>query len=350
MENHQNISERLQLEENEKQILVCKGRILGEHPIYLPSPHLFTTKIVEHAHLQTHHGLVGLTMAKVRETFWVERLRSQVKSIIHCCFKCTRYHGKAYPKPPTVTLPSYRTEASRAFQNTGLDFAGPFEYKINKDNSGKVYIVLYTCAASRAVHLNLVKDMGVETFKRSLKEFMARRGNPETIISDNAKTFKATAKWLRELKNNPELQMILSEFQTKWKFNLSRSPWWGGFFERMVGLTKAVLYKCLGKSRLAFESLKEVVLDCEVTLNNRPITYLEDDVQLPPLTPNMIIHGTNITVLDDEINDDPDCLQPQPSRLAKHLSKCKDALWKRWQTEYLRSLRERHDNSRGPKS
>ena len=41
------------------------------------------------------------------------------------------------------------------------------------------------------------------------------------------------------------------------------------------------------------------MLDIELTLNNRPMTYVEDDVQLPLLTPNTLIHGTNIVNLEE---------------------------------------------------
>ena len=132
------------------------------------------------------------------------------------------------------------------------------------------------------------------------------------------------------------------KLQIEWKFNLSRSPWWGGMFERMVGMTKAVLYKSFGKAKLTFEQLRELLLEAEVILNNRPLSYLEDDIQLPPLTRNMLIHGTNVTIPEEILDDDPEYRQPLPARMARHLQKCKDVLWQRWHTEYLRALRERH--------
>ena len=132
---------------------------------------------------------------------------------------------------------------SRAFENAGVDFTGPFEYKIAKGEFGKACLALSTCAASRAVYLDLVKNMEVDTFKRCLKEFIARRGNPKLMISNNAKTFKATAKWLKDLQQNVDINAMLAKLQVEWIFNLSRTPCWGGFFERMIGLTKNVLQK-----------------------------------------------------------------------------------------------------------
>ena len=95
-------------------------------------------------------------------------------------------------------------------------------------------------------------------------------------------------------------------------------------FERMVGLVKNSLYKVVGSAKLTYKELQDVLLDIQIVLNNRPLTYCEDDVQLPVLTPNLLI-------LDDL------------RRRAKHLKKCKHALWRLWRNEYMRALRERHD-------
>ena len=118
----------------------------------------------------------------------------------------------------------------------------------------------------------------------------------------------------------------------------------------MVGLTKRVLHKRLGRAKLSFKRLKEILIDVEVILNNRPLGYVEDNIQLPVLTPNMIIHGTNITLPEDTVENDPDVNEPKPSKFAKHLKKCKDSLWFRWKEEYLRALREKHNFKTGETS
>ena len=118
----------------------------------------------------------------------------------------------------------------------------------------------------------------------------------------------------------------------------------------MIGLTKGVLFKSLGEAKLSFLALKEILLEVEVILNNQPLTYMEDDVELPPLTPNMIIHGNNVFLPEDIIFVDNDYNDSVPPKLAKHLKKCKDSIWLRWKAEYLRALRERHDSSKKEKS
>ena len=53
----------------------------------------------------------------------------------------------------------------------------------------KVYIALFTCASSRAIHLDLVRSLEVSPFIRCLKKFFSCIGVGKLFISDNVKTF-----------------------------------------------------------------------------------------------------------------------------------------------------------------
>ena len=347
---YEDISKRLGLTPDVEGILRCRGRVTGEYPVYIPTNSKLARLIIEDAHERTLHGGVTSTMAKIRESRWIERLRRSVKSIINKCYKCLRYRAKPFAAPPTAPLPEFRTQGDRAFQTVGVDFAGPFEYKVSKNKQGKAYVALYTCATSRAVHLHLLPDMTADEFKRSLGEFIARRGLPTRIVSDNGKTFVATAKWLNKLKRNHKVNDFLARRNILWVFNLARSPWWGGFFERMVGLMKVALRKAVGRASLTFDQLKEVLMDVEVQLNNRPLGYMEDDIESLPLTPNTLIHGANISLPEEDLDDMEEDEVKRMSKRAKYIQRCKDTIWKRWTTEYIRSLRERRLNQTGKTS
>ena len=82
---------RVNLHEGREGLLECRGRILGDYPIYLPDTHPYTEKLVMMSHLVTLHGAVGLTMAKLREDFWIPRLRRLVKKVIRQCYGCKRF-------------------------------------------------------------------------------------------------------------------------------------------------------------------------------------------------------------------------------------------------------------------
>ena len=91
--------------------------------------------------------------------------------------------------------------------------------------------------------MELVPDLSAEAFKRPLRRFASRRGIPVLIVSDNAKTFQATNKALKSPFRNPKVANELENAKTEWRFNLERAPWWGGFFERMVGSVKRYFRK-----------------------------------------------------------------------------------------------------------
>ena len=119
-------------------------------------------------------------------------------------------------------------------------------------------------------------------------------------------------------------------------------PWWGGQFERLIGLVKRALHKTIGKGSLSWNELKEILVDIEVALNTRPLSYMEDDVQLPTLTPNstMFIGSTFAPELEARHIQEKDL-----RKRARYLLKCKQAMWRRWSTEYLRGLPERHNQN-----
>lgn len=98
--------------------------------------------------------------------------------------------------------------------------------------------------------------------------------------------------------------------------------------------------KVIGCGFLSWQELEEVLLDVEISLNDQPLSYVEDDVALPIFTPNsMMFPPTNILPdLEPHHIADADL-----QRRAKYLRKCKATLWKRWSNEYLRSLREKHN-------
>lgn len=151
----------------------------------------------------------------------------------------------------TTTLPQSRVQQSLVFQFTGIDYAGPLYVRDQTNQtSSKMYICLFTCAVVRAIHLELVEDQTTDAFLRAFRRFISRRGVPECIISDNAKTFKAGAQELQtittQILGTGSSQQFLAHHNITWKFITERAPWWGGFYEWLIGLMKRCLKKTLG--------------------------------------------------------------------------------------------------------
>ena len=221
--------------------IVCvKSRIrlnpeMSEKLILLPTNHYFTELLVWHHHFKLHHSGVRDIMASIRENYWIPKLRQGVKSVIHSCVYCKRWKAKHY-NVEVAPLPSERIIPNKPFSVCGLDFAGPIHlYDTNEATKG--YLLLFSCATTRAIHLELVGSMSSYHFLLAFKRFIGRRNCPRTLISDNFSTFKKVNSDLiqawKNLENNEFNDYILQN-RIEWKFIVQYAPFWGGFYERMV--------------------------------------------------------------------------------------------------------------------
>ena len=139
------------------------------------------------------------------------------------------------PDPPPLV--KSRVSEMDPFQVTGVGFTAAL-YVQAPGGECKAYICLFTCAVSRAVHLEIVTDLTVDNFLQAFRRFVVRRSLPQLFISDNGSTFLA-AEELKTLFASTELSETLAHKGTQWKFIPKRAPWFGGFWERLVGLTKS---------------------------------------------------------------------------------------------------------------
>ena len=69
------------------------------------------------------------------------------------------------------------------------------------------------------------------------------------------------ATWIKRIRRREKLQDFLAQQEITWQLNLSKSPWWGGVYERLIKEIKKTAYKTLGKTHLTFELLEAVVID-----------------------------------------------------------------------------------------
>ena len=99
--------------------------------MYFPGGPL-AEKLVAHVHNQIMHLGVANTMASVRESWWIPKLRARVKKTIKRCNVCKVFNTRQY-EAPTSALPEYMSERSRPFEVTGVDFAGPLSYRVGKE-------------------------------------------------------------------------------------------------------------------------------------------------------------------------------------------------------------------------
>ena len=163
-----------------------------KHPIILPLNHPVVKLLIDDVHFRELHAGVKHTLSVLRQKFWLIKGRSTVRQTVKNCLVCLHYHTKPFLQQ-MAPLPEDRIKPVPPFTNVGLDFAGPLYLK---DSGNNAYICLFTCAVTRAVHLELVSNMTVERFLLALRRMIARRGmcRGRGIWSD--KTFKGANKEL----------------------------------------------------------------------------------------------------------------------------------------------------------
>ena len=165
-------------------------------------------------------------------------------------------------------------------------------------NKRYIYVCLFTCTTTRAVHLEVVSDLSMETLLLAFRRFASRKSLPQVMMSDNALTYMSASEELTRLLQSDSLSTSLGANGVVWKFIPKKAPWFGGFWERMIGLTKNCLKKVLGRFHISLPVLQTMVVEIEAVLNNRPLTYTSSDVDNPqPLTPAYLLYGRKIARL-----------------------------------------------------
>ncbi|XP_074655630.1 uncharacterized protein LOC141909143 [Tubulanus polymorphus] len=127
-----------------------------KHRVLLPKDHFISKLIVEHQHRCGHPG-VAATTAKVRRGFWIIGLNRLAKSVVRSCLFCREMCAKVEDQH-MADLPSIRLNPSPPFQHTACDLFGPFNVRIKRMTTMKVWGVIFTCLATRAVYCDIALD------------------------------------------------------------------------------------------------------------------------------------------------------------------------------------------------
>ena len=166
--------------------LRCGGRIhnaplseLAKFPYLLPAKHQFTDLVIYFTHNTQLHAGVNGTLTAIRQNYWIPSARQVIKRLLRKCVTCRKVIAKPYQPPDPPPLVMERTQMTQPFQVTGVDFTGAL-YVRGPEGEMKVFVCLFTCAVTRAVHLEVVTDLSVETFLLALRRFSGHRSTLKT--------------------------------------------------------------------------------------------------------------------------------------------------------------------------
>lgn len=309
-------------------------------PIILPKEHPITNVIVMYYHQREGHSGTSHILSKVRERFWIIHGAATVKRNLRKCLRC-RILNATSTKQKMAPLPVQRVEDGwYPFQHTGVDYFGPFQVKRGRLLE-KRYGCLFTCLQCRAVHLEVAHSLSTDSFVLAFTRFMNRRGVPKEIKSDNGTNFVGAEKELREwitcLDQN-KIVDCLTERSIKWVFNPPSASHRGGIWERMIRTTRKILNSVAWRQSLDEELLWTYLTEAERIINDRPLTMiLEGTGENKPLRPSDLLQPRSGECI--VINIPNNQLIEKRWRIMNNLVA---EFWRRWRTEYLAALQERH--------
>ena len=358
--NRHQLQEQLNITRSEDGLLRCHGRLENSDltegarsPKLLPRKDHFTKLTIEAVHKRCLHAGVSQTLATLRQEYWVPKGRMEVRNVLNKCLICTRYEGGPYKMPKMPHLPKERVSKSTPFNFTGLDYLGPIYIRTTEGVETKIWVCLFTCLTVRAVQLELVTDMTAEEFLLCLRRFIASHGKPQKLISDNASQFKLAKSTLdkiwRDVITDEDVRSYTANQGIDWVFITEFAPWMGGYYERLVGLVKRSLRKCIGRASLTTIQLQTFLKEVEAIINNRPLVHVYDDINSDiTLTPSHFLSLNPKTgIPESEVEVDDGDYQGRTSSSAKLMQVWKKGqrqlnnFWRIWMNEYLTSLRER---------
>jgi len=315
-----------------------------KHPIILPKSYTASLLVKHHHEMVAHQGR-GITTGKLRDSgLWIIGCSKMVSSHIHRCVTCRKLRGTKQDQK-MADLPEVRTEETAPFTFCGMDCFGPFIVHEGRKEL-KRYGLIFTCMASRAVHIEVLDDMTTDAFINGLRCFVAIRGPVRTLYCDQGTNFVGASHELKSaLKEiqDEKIRNFMMEHQCDFQMNTPSSSHMGGVWERQIRTVRNVLEGLLSlhSVRLDTSTLRTFLYEAMAIVNSRPLgpESLNDPCSLEPISPNQLLTMKSQVVVPLPGNFvREDVYARKRWRKVQFLA---NEFWARWKKEYLLRLQER---------
>ena len=310
----------------------------AKHPVILPNNSHMTRLLIRQQHQAESHQGRGMTLNSIRQNgFWIISGRATVAQFISSCVTCRKLRARTQ-KQKMSNLPSERVTPAAPFTYTGMDVFGPFYIKEGRKEF-KRWGLIFTCLASRAIHLETLNKMDTDSFINGLRRFMCRRGKVRQLFSDQGTNFVgAKNEFLSALNENVVHSFLLKNDceMVDFKFNVPCASHMGGAWERLIRSVRAVLSSLLRSqgTQVDDETLRTLFTEAENIVNSRPLTVenISDPDSLEPITPNHLLNLKPRSVQPPPgMFSQPDVYSKKRWRRVQYLS---EQFWQRWKREY----------------
>jgi len=314
-------------------------------PIILPKKDSNVEALIRQKHKMEKHAGTDHIFNLLRREYHIINGRQSIRKVVSSCLFCQ----KAFKKPVDANrmgpLPSVRVEEGPPFDAVGVDLFGNFEVTRGGRPHHKIWVVIFTCLKSRAVHFECVFDLSVSSFIMALQRVSSRRGGIRSLYSDNASNLRgsdAELKRAMEVWNDSKAADEFRSVGVSWTYNAPLASHRSGVFERLIRSSRHFLHEILSKDSIDETVFNTTLIVVEGILNRRPITHVSsDEKDIDALSPSDLLYpGTRA---HSSINIVP------PSTVSgeefekgwKKARGLTQLFWKKWSSSYLNSLKER---------
>ena len=247
-----------------------------------------------------------------------------------------------------ANLPDYRLKPAPPFTFCAVDFFRPWYIKEGL-REVKRYRVLFTCLASRAVHLKVSSSLSTDSFLNAYRCFVGSCGPIRQLGSDKGTNFVGARNELMQELSTLEHEKIRQELvknDCDWidfKMNVPEASHMGGSWERQIRTVRNVLSTLFTQhaSQPYEETLRTFMVEAEAIVNCCPLTIdMINSPQSPePLTPNHPLTAKSKVILSPPGGfQQADLYSRKPWRRVQYLA---NEFWTRWRKEYLQALQPR---------
>ena len=321
------------------------GRIKGEgsyketHQLILPKNGHITDLVTLHFHELALHAGRNRTLHEIRrQGFWILRARSKVSTLLNNCVTCKRLRGKVTIQK-MADLPPDRTAEAPPFTYSGVDLFGPFYVREGRSDK-KRWGVLFTCMATRAVHIEVAHSLDTSSFLNAYRRFVCRRGPIRSLRSDQGTNFIGA-------KNELDTEAIKRKLANdncdffEFKFNVPKASHMGGCWERMIQTTRNSLSAILMQhpGLLDDEALETFMIEAEAVVNSRPLTLIgniEDGESISPM--QLLTLKSSVVLPLPGVFSREDVYSRKRWRRVQYLA---NQFWSKWKRDFLPTLQER---------
>ena len=359
LKSHQSIPDSFKISELSPflldDLIVVGGRLRNtnlpfhvKHPILIPRCHPISTSICRHYHGQAKHQGSHFSHGYIIQSgFHIENGRQLLRKIISDCALCKKLRQRPCEQM-MADLPTDRLAETKPFENVGADVFGPFHIhdglNTRRTNATKkIWVVIFVCLPSRAVHLKPLFGMDTSSFRNALARFISMRGPVKIIRSDQGTNFVSSKRQLEI-----DLNSVSQDLETKnikWLMNASHSSHHRGTWKRKIGSVRRVLeasFALASKNSFSRDEFLTFIAEAAAVVNHTPLWETSASPSEPnALTPAMLLTLRQSSDMGLETFNSQDLLA-YGTRRYRRVQYLSEQFWQRWRNEYLQTLTRRH--------